>query len=446
MKKAFFLYSFLFSFLINYSQQPYEPQILILTPNEVKYDKVFEKELAMMDSIFKNDTAGKTNQEKGFETAEFLKQPPNIQEMIKREVSYDKTIDFFGQVSFMSEQYLAYRFFEKFPNLMILLSKVKSTGDLAQLGKLATDEKLQYVLNFPRLEFFQDNGMSFAKLSVQLYNHTTNSLLMDTTYIGDWVNPGFEFSCKDSTLSCTISNSLSFALDDIIHKVAANSPTLKKEAMIYKDRLDVLTEKYYRKAFDRNFIKMIIPKSDTNINVTDLYQGMISTDKTKFVGFFLKQSSLQDFKQLHTDNKDKNVQIISGKNIKDSGFLGDIPQTYAYIVKGVKYKGKWYYEKSDVTYFEAEDDENGRLQFFNNLQEWNFFKENSTDLNPEFWETKLFAKVKDLRKDPDWNEFGETIWKTEEVENRPYIGMYEIVAIQLRGNKKSTTTHITISK
>ena len=142
--------------------------------------------------------------------------------------------------------------------------------------------------------------------------------------------------------------------------------------------------------------------------------------------------SAQDFKTLKDNKKDKNVNIISNNDIKDDGFLDDIPKTYAYIVKGVKYEDKWYYEKSNVTYFEAKTLNDGQHFFFNNLQKWNFFKENSTEFNPDFWETELFKKVPDLKKDPDWEKYGESMWKTDEINKRPYIGFYDIVANKMQ--------------
>jgi len=98
----------------------------------------------------------------------------------------------------------------------------------------------------------------------------------------------------------------------------------------------------------------------------------------------------------------------------------------------LKYKDKWYYEKSNVTYFEAKTLTDGQQKFFNNLQRWNFFKENSTEFSPDFWETKLFKRVPDLSQDPDWEKYGESIWKTDEINNRPYIGLYEMVADKMR--------------
>lgn len=135
------------------------------------------------------------------------------------------------------------------------------------------------------------------------------------------------------------------------------------------------------------------------------------------------------------DKSDKNVHVISGKDDTDPDFFDDVPQTYAYIVKGVRYKGEWYYEKSSVTYFEADNLEEGRQMFFNSLQGWSFFKENSTAFNPDFWETDQFSKVEDLTKHPDWDKYKDNMWKSREIQDRSYIGMYEIVADEIKRKK-----------
>ena len=111
----------------------------------------------------------------------------------------------------------------------------------------------------------------------------------------------------------------------------------------------------------------------------------------------------------------------------------------------MKYEEKWYYEKCNVIYFESQDNEDERLQFLDNLQDWNFFQINSAVFNPDFWETSLFKKIKDLREDPDWNKYGKTIWKTEEEENRNYIGLYEIVADQLKKKNAVQIKHIHVN-
>lgn len=422
---------FLLTLTTTFGQTLYEPQILILAPYVTKHEKAFDIEISKFNKEIKKKI-NISEQKQVLSSPDFKNQPENIQIITKSEIEFSKDLDFFKQASFISEQFLAYRFFEKFPNLLIKLKDTKSNGMLDNLKTHSEKEKLQYVLNFASIELYNENKISYAKIAVQLYDYVSNSVILDKTYIGDWSNPGFEFACEDKTINCTLNNALSQALDDVIITIASNSPKLKREKQLKHERFDVLINTYLNQPFDNQSVKNIISPLDSNINIDIAYQAIFSNDKSKFVVFFLEQVSAQDFKTLKENKKDKNVNIISSKDIKDEGFLGDIPKTYGYIVKGLKYKDKWYYEKSNVTYFESKTLTDGRQKFFNNLQQWNFFKENSTEINLDFWETKLFKKVPDLTKDPDWEKYGKSIWQTDEINNRPYIGLYELVANTMR--------------
>lgn len=411
--------------------QSYEPQILILAPSEFKYEKPFENDVL---SINKKLSGRVKNSEEAdyLESDDFISQPENIQRMILSEVKFSQTQDFSKQVSFIAFQYLSYRFFERFENLLILLSDKKSDGSLKELSKIAGKEKMQYVLNFSHIQLFERDGMAFAEISVQLYDNVSQTFLINSEYIGGWNNPGFEFSCNDQSIECTINNALSKALGDVIYQVASNSPTIKREHELAQLRFNELIINYYLKPNNTDFLKPIIPQSDNNIDLKDQYQILIDPTQTKFVAFFIEEVSAQDFKNLKVNERDKQVNIISSGDFRDAGFLDNIPQNYAYIVKGVKFNNKWYFEKSNVTYFEAENLEEGKQVYFYNLAMWNFFKDDSTEFNPDFWETSLFNKINDLKQDPDWDKYGDTIWKKQEEYNRPYIGYYEIVANQLK--------------
>lgn len=421
---------FLFT-LTTFGQTKYEPQILILAPNVTKYEKAFNNEVSSYNKQIQKKI-NTSEQEKNLNSSEFKKQPENIQIITKSEIEFSKNLDFFKQASFISEQFLAYRFFEKFPNLLIKLKDSKSNETLNELKSYSENEKLQYVLNFSSIELYKQSKISYAKVTIQLYDNITNTILLNKAYIGDWNNPGFEFTCNDQTINCTLNNALSQALNEVIFMIASNSPTLKREKQLEQERYDVLMKTYFKESFDKQSLKSIISPLDKNINIDISYQTLFNTDNTKFISFFLEQVSTQDLKTLTDNKKDKNVNIIISMDIKDEGYLDSIPKTYGYIVKGVKHNQKWYYEKSSVTYFEAKTLTDGQRNFFNNLQKWNFFKENTSEFNPEFWETNQFKKVADLKKDPNWEKYGKTIWKTDEVNDRDYIGLYEIVANEMK--------------
>lgn len=423
------------TFTLVSGQTKYEPQILILAPNVTTYEKALNKEVWDFNKKLKQSQAT-LDQTKLIETPELKNQPENIQAISKSEIEFSKNLDFFKQASLISEHYLTYRFFEKFPNMLIKLVDAKSDGTLTKLKTFSEKEELQYVLNFSSIELYREKRISHARISVQFYDYRSNSIILDKSYTGDWNNPGLEFCCTEKTIECTLNNALSQALNEIVYTIASNSPTLLREKELQQERSDILVNKYYDLIFNKQSLKDIIPSSDSTINIDMAYQSLFNTDKSKFVAFFIQQVPAQNFKSLTNTKKDKAVQIISGKDIKDEGFLDAIPKTYSYIVTGVMFNGKWYYKKSNVTYFEAKNMNDGKQKYFNNLQQWNFFKVNSIDLNPDFWETMLFKKVPDLTKDPDWKRYGDSSWKTEEINNRDYIGMCEIVADAIREQTK----------
>jgi hypothetical protein len=415
--------------------QTYEPQILILTPNETKYDEKFEKEIAQINNDIKKSSKA-TEQQQYIKSKEFENEPENIRLMTLSEVRFSENMDFFGQTSYFAHQYLSYKFFERFTNLLILLSNHKTKGELSDLKSIADKEHIQYVLNFPRIELYRDSGIGYAKIAVQLYDNQTGEYLINKEFVGDWLNPGFEFSCKDETVQCTINNALSTTLSTVIKVIATNSPTLKRERQLFKQRYDELVTNHLSKPFDITSLKTIIQQTGSELPLDNIYQILYDESKTKFVAFSVQQVSAQDFKTLKDNNKDKNINIISSKDIKDKDFLQDVPRTYAFIIKGVKYNDKWYYEKANATYFEAASVDEGRREYFNNLQKWNFFIENTTMVNPDFWETSLFEKVRDLKQDPDWEKYGESMWETEEANNRGYVGLYKIVANVIKQSKR----------
>lgn len=446
---------FTFTFALTAFGQIYEPQILILTPSEFKCEKSFEKDVKQKNKELSRRLENKEKAEY-LKSEEFKKQPENIQKITLSELEFEKNLDFSKQASLIAHQYLTYRFYERFQNLLILLSDIKSDGSPTTLKNIADSVKTQYILNFPRIELYKRNGISFAKISVQLYDNSSQTFLINSDYEGDWTNPGFEFACEEKSIECTINNALSKALGNVINQVASNSPTIKRDRELAQLRFNELVSNYYSKAYDKDFLKTIIPELDSNIVLNDQYQILVDPTLTKFVAFFIEQDSVQDFKTMRDNKRDKNINIITNNDIKDGGFLNDIPQTYAYIVKGVKHKDKWYYEKSRVTYFEAKTLEEGKQKYFYNLTKWNFFKENSIEFNPDFWETYFFTKVESAviknqseieeiksllakaKTSEDKEAYQEMIddYYEKDIKNEGYFGLYEIVANQLKQEKR----------
>jgi hypothetical protein len=43
-----------------------------------------------------------------------------------------------------------------------------------------------------------------------------------------------------------------------------------------------------------------------------------------------------------------------------------------------------------------------------------------------------------LTKHPDWEKYGDDMWKHQELEDRPYIGLYRVVAEQMKKEQQTT--------
>jgi hypothetical protein len=426
-----------------YAQDNFDPKILVLSPNKLIFEKSMEMELLKNVSEYKAglDLNAATN---FLQSEEFKEYPASSQETAKSEIAYLKILDYTNITSYLTEQYLYYTIREKLENVVVKLSTEKSNGGKNELAKFANGTDIDFVINLSLLEFYKSEKVGFLKISVQLYQKETSQIILDKSYTGDWSNPGFQYTCEEKSVNCCINNALSKAVAELSSLIVENDPAIKKEKQVAAERKTILLNNYYKQTFEKSALEKIIPAKKGNIDPEKAYQLLFSEDKTKFVAFFAESVPATEGKAFHDSKNDRNVSIESDDQM--AMFKGKFPNTYNYIVKGVLYKNKWYYEKVAVTYFDSESIEKGKQQFFCYLAKWNFFIENTAKVNPGFWEatgksghtlapSSLFEKVLDLKKDPNWEKYKD-MWEKEEKENQPFVGMYEIVADQLKEEEK----------
>lgn len=351
--------------------------------------------------------------------------------MFENEILYTQKLDFTKLPSFVAEQFLGYVFIERFPNLLIVLKDIKSKGNIADLKKLADAQQLRYVLNFPKINFYNDAGISKARITVQFYDQKTNSLLLNTEFIGDWENTGLEFTCPDSSLMCTINNALQPALYAIAEMLIPYDSHNDDEIKLSQQRGSELINNYYKRPYDSAFINKIISSSDSHINPRALYQALTNDTKTKFIAYYYDTTRLNNFYPVENLNSttQAHASLHTDSNVLSS--MAGVPLTSGYIVRGVKFKGNWYYFKSVVNYIKATDDEMGRQILFSTLEHRHFFKEGSIDFNPDFWVMGEFEPVADIKIDPDWNKYRDMLL-AQENNDREYIGMPKFMADELK--------------
>jgi len=435
MKKLFlFLLVSIFNNLLVHAQNSYEPQLLILTPNEFSFEPGLQKEVNSANVKLKKMSKEAVSSLFG-DPDKASSLPTNLKLMQQNDMSFLDHMEISKELPFVAQGFLIYRFYERFPNCLVLLSQETSPRSIDNLHRIAAEQKQPYILNFSKAFLYTENGIKFCKILVQLYEQQSNTLLIDKEYKGDWNNPGFEFTCDQGSIGCTINNALSFALADVISQMAQHNQTLIKERELAKMRSAYIAQAIYPQPLHDDIIRTAIPPGDTDVDLKDLYHCFYDTDKTKFVAFFIKKVAGKDPKSIFTEKKDGNIKVITKKDVKSPGYFDQPEDNYAYIVRGVKYQNKWYIDKSEVTYFDAPTLEEGKLEYLNNLQQWDFFNENTAEPGVGFWDGKLFEKVKDKKNDPNWGKYKD-LWATEEREDRDYLGLYTIVANNLKKEKE----------
>jgi hypothetical protein len=199
-----------------YSQSKYKPSILILSSYAITADKSFDQEIAAW-----NDTLAKAKLQY---IDDGTSKEENVKLMLKAENAYTVHMNFDKYLPQSAEQFLAYTLYEQYPQMLVLLKDKTCKGDLPSLQKLAHDEKVQYILNFDKVEFIKKEGASAGRFHLQFYDAHANKNVIDKTYEADTRNQGVMFTCPDGTLICTIHNALSQALDNILEVVMANNP------------------------------------------------------------------------------------------------------------------------------------------------------------------------------------------------------------------------------
>ena len=397
--------------------QPFDPSILILTPAKIEADKTILSEIKKKDQLYREKKQERIAYYEKM-ISESADRTENIRIIQQKNLEFMRDFESRRYISYLSSDYLVYRFFERFKNSLIYPIQETCSGSVDSLKTIAAKYQTQYVLNFPEINSSSTKKGKRSVIRIQLFDLEQNKVLLDEEFEGTSENPGFEFTCEEGSFLCTINNAIAPALEKVTRLIAANNKTLIKEKELASERTKILNT-VFTKEPDDNITRTIIHHS--KLDPKGYFQGFQNEDKTKFVGFFAVENGQKE-------EDEKNVTIIMG-NESD-------PPIKAFVIVGLFYNNQWYIEKSNIVFFEAQDFSTGKSEYFNRLQEWNYFKENTMEVNPDFWETNFFKKVPDVRLEPDYEKYAESIYKSRERENKDYIGMYELVADKIREEKR----------
>jgi hypothetical protein len=208
----YFLLSFLLLFaLLTFGQKKYKPTIVVLDPYQPQYDTILfdeikeftyqiqysaEQETLILDSLNKKEN--------------------NVRLMDVSEFHFRKQMDFASSFTLSLYVMLTYMVFGQTENCVVIPTHDKVDGTIGKLKTIAKKHNVQWVVNPLTLHTFKKDGNAYTSTRIQVYNLNKNKVVLEKEYTGDTKNPGFELSCKNGTLNCTINNIINPCLHDIL--------------------------------------------------------------------------------------------------------------------------------------------------------------------------------------------------------------------------------------
>ncbi len=429
MKKLIAVFIFLFPIWACLAQTNSSLQVLVLTPRQVIYDKNFEKEITKLnDEIIReaNQASATLSGLNGNGLSE------NRTTMRKGEIAYLQKMNFFKEATHFAFKYFIYSCSGKYSDCLIIPKEMTCDGTVNELKLIAEKERFRYVINFPVVDFFREDSANKARVRLQLYDQFANSVLLDNTFIGRWENSELVFPCKSGSLTCTIQNAVALAIRNAYTVILKNDTTSLTKKTLEDQRALVLMNNFYRKPYNKKLLNEVLSVIDKRFEINSVYQCLMNESESKFLAFYSEENYKEDSDSLPGKTGPREVTIISEKGRLDTSFSETSNQIYLYTLAGILHNKKWYINKFLGNVYKLDDIASARKKYFNTLQDSYFFKEYSTEINPDFWETYYFKKVKDITKDSSWAENSKSAWFRQiERANRDYIGMYEIVSHEL---------------
>jgi hypothetical protein len=203
------LLSIIFSLAISfatYGQVAYSPTILILDPAKKKFDSTVLSQIGkfyMPLHISSEEDSLKPKRE-------------NVIKMDMAENEFGKKMDYGSYFTLFLNTMVSYVVFGETNKCIVFPSHDTASGNIEDLKLLAKKYDVQWIVNPLFCRAYSIKGAMYTTVRLQVYKSKGNKIVLDKEYTGGTKNPGFELSCEDGTLECTINNIVNSAVNDIV--------------------------------------------------------------------------------------------------------------------------------------------------------------------------------------------------------------------------------------
>jgi len=220
-------------FNISFGQQKDTLKIIVLSPNKIEVsDNYLTEYNKLKKEVLENRSLKKEQKlkEKQSEIEEFNKQPDYTKLMFDNELNFYDSVTIDNYISMLVREYISYRLYKPFkikPRI-VLVSLLNSTSDTEKYTEIANGRQNFFIINFPKIRFYKENGELRVQTNIELYSSKTNKILLTKDNIGIPKGGMTDYPmCSGDNWDCAIVNSVYPSLFEIVKIISENNADRK---------------------------------------------------------------------------------------------------------------------------------------------------------------------------------------------------------------------------
>ena len=373
MRTLIIIFSFFLVSVSAIGQNNFDPKVIVLLPRTVEIENGLEKEIEFYEkygiSYQKNYLI-----EKRDSLLSAVRKNDSIS--LNQKEHQKNQIDFASELNFINN--IVWNYTESFQNILnldfksplVIVDTKKSFSDLLLMQEYSLTNNADYIVNIDSLIITKHKKDILVKPIFTIYYQKENRIIEIDPFGYDQYNKSY-LTVNKKTLNIYFDD-----IDErteILRIIEKNGDStrreeLKQQKILEEKRINILDSLFqFGKAND----KLIGFNRDTILNtpLSGLYTTIHSTSKNRCLAFFgiKKKWDYEGFGGVNDE-----IIVIYCKKVED-------------------YWRAEYQQHGVIKINKLTQEENVKAAFMN-LIEMDFFKENSIELNNEFWSKELFKK------------------------------------------------------
>jgi hypothetical protein len=211
--KLFAILIFIITYNFGFSQKANNDTLYvsIFIPNKINIADNCKKDFTDLDSRitkFRNLEKEDKIKEQNKHKADYENLPLNHKKMNQNDLDFYDNQNAENFISQIMREYVAYRLFRPFKikdRLILVYDKKINAEQYSELMKKGTNS---YIINFPQMEIYKNNGELKVKTIVELYSVKENKVVLSEENIGEQKSGLTDYPIICNGIDCAIINSV----------------------------------------------------------------------------------------------------------------------------------------------------------------------------------------------------------------------------------------------